>query len=84
MRTHPENFATAIITMGVELFRDLGVITTTIDTDYRISSSFVINQLQPSPLTILIVHGTPYREKIHQLLLRKANELRRKTTLSSS
>lgn len=24
MRTHPENFATAIITMGVELFRDLG------------------------------------------------------------
>lgn len=60
MRTHPENFATVIITMGVELFRDLGVITTTIDTDYRISSSFVINQLQPSPSTILIVHGTPY------------------------
>ena len=84
MRTHPENFATAIITTGVELLRDLDVITTTIDTDYRISSSFVINQLQSSPLTILIVHRTPYREKIHQLLFRKANELRRKTTLSSS
>lgn len=47
------------MTTGVEFLRDLDVITTTIHTDYRISSSFVINQLQPSPLTILTVHGTP-------------------------